>query len=224
MKITKNPELRQHIYNNIRQTVAKDRSGIHLSDLIYCSRKAFFRKMGVSPEPSDELCMLWMTGYAFQAFMFPNENEITVLVDGINCTPDIPGGIEIKSTRQSSRNFDLDNITHYKRQILGYCKALNKLEYDLVVMFVCGNYAPPFPSMDCWHITATQEEVDANWNEVLEKSIKLQEALKAQTPPEPDCMDWECSYCENIDYCQDFPLAQRVLSKKKLDKNTRKEV
>ena len=203
MEITKNPELRNRIYNNIRETVTTDRSGIHLSDLIYCSRKAYFRKLGLAPPPSDELCTLWMTGFAFQAYMFPKDKEIPVVIDSINCTPDLPSGIEVKSTRASLRKFDLNNVTQYKRQILGYCKALGKLEYDLVVLFVCGDYAPPFPKVDCWHIVTTQEEVDANWNECLLRATKILIALEKKEPPEPDCMDWEFEYCENIDMCQD---------------------
>lgn len=213
MIITKNPKLREEIYNNIRATVTKERTGIHLSDLIYCSRKAYFRKLGLAPPPSNELCVLWMTGYAFQTYMFPHDEEVPVLVDGINCTPDIPSGIEVKSTRMSSKKFDLDKVTQYKRQILGYCKALNKLEYDLVVLFVCGNYAPPFPDVDCWHIQTTQEEVDANWDEVLQRAVKLQLALDNQVPPEPDCMDWEWEYCENVESCKDTQCWQKKLLK-----------
>lgn len=203
MIITKNDELRAQIYHNIKESVAQERSGIHLSDCIYCSRKAYFRKRGMAPPPSDELCVLWMTGYAFQAFMFPKDEEIPIQVDGINCTPDIPSGIEVKSTRSSMKKFDLDDTEQYKRQILGYCKALNQLEYDLVVLFVCGNYAPPFPDIDCWHIVASQEEVDANWSEVLQRAVSIQLALDRQEPPAPDCMTWEWEYCENVELCQD---------------------
>ncbi len=203
MIISKNPELRDRIYDNIRDTVTGERPGIHLSDLIYCSRKAYFRKIGLAPPPSNELCVMWMTGYAFQSYMFPHDEEVPVVVDGINCTPDIPSGIEVKSTRRSSRKFNLDDVVQYKRQILGYCKALGKLEYDLVVFFVCGNYAPPFPDLDCWHIETTQEEVDANWAEALQRAVKIQVALKDGVPPEPDYMEWEWEYCENVDNCQD---------------------
>ena len=203
MIITNNPELKEVIYNNIRDTVTGERTGVHLSDLIYCSRKAYFRKMGMSPPPSSELCVLWMTGFAFQVYMFPKEKEIAVELDGIWCTPDITRGIEVKSTRRSSRKFNLDDVVQYKRQILGYCKVLDKLEYDLVVLFVCGNYAPPFPDVDCWHIETTQEEVDANWQEALFRAFRIQLALQHKVPPEPDCMDWEWEYCENIEFCQD---------------------
>jgi len=203
MLIVHNQELRETIYNNIRSNVVKERVGIHLSDTIYCSRKAYFRKLGLSPKPSNDLCVLWMTGYAFQAYMFPLEKEWTIIIDSINCTPDIPSGIEVKSTRMSSKKFDLDNVEQYKRQILGYCKALNKTEYDLVVFFVCGDYKPPFPSLDCWHIVATQEEIDANWRDVLNRAVKIQVGLETGIPPEPDCMDWEWERCECIELCQD---------------------
>jgi len=216
MIISPNPELREKIYNNIRDTVTKEREGIHLSDLNYCSRKAFFRRTGLSPQPTDELCVMWMTGFAFQTYMFPLEKEIPLVVEGIICTPDISNGIEVKSTRQSSRNFDLESMEHWKRQILGYCKALNKLEYDLVVLFVCGNYAPPFPDIDCWHIETTVEEVEDNWNELLRRKHNLLVALTEGIPPKPDCADWEWKYCENIDLCLDTSCyKKKCMGKKK---------
>ena len=52
MIILHNPDMRQQIYDNIRETIVKPREGIHLSDLIYCPRKAYFRKMALSPSPS----------------------------------------------------------------------------------------------------------------------------------------------------------------------------
>jgi hypothetical protein len=203
MLISKNDTLEEQVYANIRGAVVKDRSGIHISDLIYCLRKAYFRKMKLSPPPSNELCLLWLTGYSFQAYMFPSDKEITSIVDGVNCTPDIPTGIEVKSTRQSVRNFDFSTNIGWQRQILGYCKALGKLEYDLVVMFVCGNYAPPFPSIGCWHICVEQEEVDANWSNVIEGKHLLESALESGIPPEPACQDWEWEYCENVEMCED---------------------
>lgn len=142
-------------------------------------------------------------------YMFPYDREIPQIRDGIRCTPDVVRGIEVKSTRQSSRKFDLMGMEHWKRQALGYCKVLNKLEYDFVVFFVCGNYAPPFPDFDCWKIIAEPEEVEENWRWILERRDRLEEALRLQTPPEPDCMDWEWDYCENIDYCEDTSCFQK---------------
>lgn len=216
MIVEKNLILRSQIFDNIRKTVTEDREGIHLSDLIYCSRKAYWRMKGMAPSATDKQCLLWTTGYAFQHWLFPAEIEVPIQVDGIWCSPDISSGIEVKSTRQSSGNFDFDSMLHWKRQILGYCKALNKLEYDLVVMFVCGNYKPPFPNLDCWHIVATQEEVDENWLWICSKALILTHALLTNTPPEPDNEPWECKMCEAINLCSDVFGAQQALGIKKL--------
>jgi hypothetical protein len=139
-------------------------------------------------------------------------------VDGVDCTPDIPSGIEVKSTRMSMAKFEFASQTHWKRQILGYCKALGKTEYDLVVMHVCGSYKPPMPDIACWHITATKEEIDANWAEVLDKAVNLEVAIATQVPPAPDCEDWEADYCENIEFCIDSPCYRH----KKLKLETKK--
>ena len=215
MEITKNIELRKEVLDNIRQTITgHEREGIHLSDLIYCSRKFLIRRAGLAPEPSDEQCMLFMTGFAFQAFMFPKDDEIPYIYDNIICTPDIPTGIEVKSTRRSMGKFSVWDMQHWQKQILGYCKALDKLEYDLVVLFVCGDYKPPFPNMDCWHIQATQEEVNANWAEITARRDKLLAFITSTdsvgiTDVEPDCADWEWEFCENWRYCPDTTCYQK---------------
>lgn len=215
MEFIKNPELKRVIYDNIRQAVQREREGIHLSDTLYCSRKFYWRKKGLAPKPTDEQCLLWSTGYAFQTWMFPLDEEIPLIVGGIVCSPDITRGIEVKSTRQSMRKFIPENMEHWNRQVLGYCKALNKLEYDLVVMFVCGNYAPPFPDLDCWHIVATQEEVDDNWEYVKAKASILASCLDSDVPPEPDNAPWEADYCECVDLCTDsYCYKKRELKEK----------
>jgi hypothetical protein len=215
MDIIKNPELRQVVFDNIRATVDKPRTGIHLSDLIYCPRKAYYRK--ISPvTATDEQCLLWLTGYSFQAYMFPSDKEVTITIDGIDCTPDILRlKTEVKSTRQSSKKFDPYEMKHWLRQILGYCKATGSLEYDLVVMFTAGNYAPPFPNLDCWHIKATQEEVDNNWAQARMVKGLLEEAYRTGTPPPALCMDWEWEYCEHWEQCIDTLCYKKRLARKK---------
>ena len=219
MLVTKNEQLRTQVLDSIRETILKERSGVHLSELIYCPRKAYFRRIGLAPKPDDNLCILWMTGYAFQAYMFPKDEEITEILDGISCTPDIHRGIEVKSTRRSSKYFDFADQESWKVQILGYCKVLGKLEYDLVVFFVCGNYAPPFPTLECWHIVATQEEVDETWAIALRRKDNLILSLLQNVLPQPDCFDWEWEYCECIDQCQDAPCYR----KKQLKGNKREK-
>jgi hypothetical protein len=214
MIVTNSPEMRTHILDSIRARMVQEREGIHLSDLIYCSRKAYWKKQHMQPTPGDDLCILWMTGYAFQSYMFPLDEEITQVIDGISCTPDIHRGIEVKSTRQSSKYFNLHENQAWQIQILGYCKALDKLEYDLVVLFLMGSYAPPFPRVDCWHITTTQEEVDTNWVMVTKRRDILINALLTVTPPEPDCFDWEWKYCDFIDLCTDTVCYRKHLLKK----------
>jgi hypothetical protein len=370
MIVTKNDILRTQVLDTIRNRMVQEREGIHLSDLIYCSRKAYWKKQHMQPTPGNDLCILWMTGYAFQEYMFspkrfdithPRESfmawsivfegcislgkgttkhisqitgeekeyitlvpmvqlsntqynlldsfqklvgyghvekngstksgapywswevksmeevkrvceemlpylpskrkqaelliefctirlekpkervdreeqifqemrslnekgkfrynsngETEVILDGISCTPDIFSGIEVKSTRQSSKYFDLHENQAWQIQILGYCKVLNKLEYDLTVLFLMNNYAPPFPAVDCWHISTTQEEVDANWNMVTNRRDILIQSLLENKPPEPDCFNWEYEYCDFIDLCPDTEcFRKRQLKPKK---------
>lgn len=135
-----NPELVQQIYNKIAERIVKERKGIHLSDLDLCLMKSYHRKMGYSPPPSPQQLCLYISGFAFQEYLFKNSNEQEIVVDGVSCTPDVLPGIEVKSTRASMKKFKPEDMDHWVRRILGYCKALNRTEFDLVVFFTAGDY------------------------------------------------------------------------------------
>lgn len=203
MKVSENNSLTVDVLNNIKETVLADREGIHLSDLIYCIRKPFWKNKGLTPKPTTDQAVLWLTGFAFQAYMFPHDEEVTNVVEGIYCTPDIPSGIEVKSTRMSAGKFNPEDMNHWIRQMMGYCYVLEKTEYDLVVMFVCGDYKPPFPSIKSYHFEFTTEEIIDNWNMITDNRDKLLQAYATDTPPEPNPSDWEWQYCECIDNCPD---------------------
>jgi hypothetical protein len=210
MNFTVNDKLTQDVYKGIYDRIVKDRSGIHVSDLCLCLRKTYFRKMKMAPAPTKEQSLLWATGFAIQQYLYPSP-EVTLTVDGIDCTPDIAlPGIEVKSTRKSMKKFTPDEYDHWTVQILAYCKAMNILEYDLLVFFVCGNYAPPFPDLGAWHGVTTQEEVDQNWQNLLMKKFFLEAAFNKQRPPELACnYSWEWEYCECIELCQDTDCYKR---------------
>ncbi len=136
-----NQDLIEEIYNKIRDRLGREpREGIHLSDLTLCLMKSFHRKRGYSPPPTREQLALFISGFAFQEYLFKNSNNAPVVLDGIHCTLDVLPGIEVKSTRQSMKRFKPEEMGHWERQILGYCKTLERTEFDLVVFFVCGDY------------------------------------------------------------------------------------
>jgi len=216
MKTTKNDALTAALYRHVATSVSTEREGWHLSDLIYCNYKTFYRKTGQAPPPTREQMMMFWMGYAAQFFLVPikPEDARVIVIDGIQMTPDFEsialGGYrielaEMKSTRKSSRNFNPKNTPHYIMQMQGYCKGLGVTAADLIMYFIHGDYKgqPPTPTLDCWTIEFTQEEIDANWEEMKRHRDILDAALKSGNPPDPFIQlgKWECGYCECGDMC-----------------------
>ncbi len=210
MKIKENPEKRQALFDTIRARGHYDdvREGIHLSDLLFCNYKSYYRKKGLTAPLSDEQVLLFMTGYAFQYFLFPKKTycdtgkEKTYEKDGIICSPDVEDEYiteikmplaEVKSTRMNMSKFRVEDNQHYIEQCAGYCCVKEVLSCDLIVFFVMGNYAPPFPNTKIFEINFTEEELEDYWEEFLRRKDVLEEALKNDTLPDPHFgYDWEC--------------------------------
>ncbi len=198
MKVSENLVLYEQIKSTIWARVVKERKDWHLSDSIWCARKTYFRKKKLAPPPSMRQLMLWTMGYAFQDWLFPNNKEQEIEVDGVVCTPDVSLGIEVKSTRGSEAKFNIYEADSWLKQIKGYCKALGKREYDLVPLFLCGDYKPPFPSLPIpSHLEFTQQEIDDNWLEVLGRKGLVEACLEqSRVPPANYKYPWECKDCE----------------------------
>ena len=207
MKIKESPEKRQALFDMIRARGHYDdvREGMHLSDLLFCNYKTYYRKKGLTAPLSDEQVLLFMTGYAFQYFLFPKNPILGELIyekDGIICSPDVEdeyiAGIEIplaevKSTRMNMNKFKVEDNQHYIEQCAGYCAYKGVQSCDLIVFFVMGNYAPPFPNAKIFEINFTEEELADYWKEFLRRKDVLEEALKNDTLPDLHFgYDWEC--------------------------------
>lgn len=130
-----------------------------------------------------------------QGSSFLKDGEVSYIVDGINCTPDVLDGREIKTTRASMKDFN-PRKPHWMFRLMGYCKALGIDSYVLTVVFIIP------AEVRSWQFFFTKEEVEVNWGEVLLRRDILLSALEGQQPPTPDFhQEWECSACENVGYC-----------------------
>lgn len=83
---------------------------------------------------------------------------------------------------------------------------MESYEYDLIVLYLMGNYAPPFPDLLCDTFYFEDEELKANWDKILANKSVLDEALAARKMPEPyqHCYSWECTYCRYKAICNVF--------------------
>lgn len=77
---------------------------------------------------------------------------------------------EAKATYKSTRTVgDLSEQWMWLAQIKAYCKALKTRYAFLHVLFLCGDYSRPIkPLMKMWALEFTQEEIDENWQLIVD--------------------------------------------------------
>ena len=181
---------------NIRQ----QRQGIHLSTVIYCLTRAYF-DFTQYIQPTEEEVMLFALGYGLQDVLTPQEAEAPVFEkDGITYSPDFmlkmdDTYFEIKTTRMSmDKGYLPDTWIEY---IMGGCYIRDITEYELVVLYMMGNWKPPFPKIYAETLKFDQEEILENWYNIIGRRDVLLHDLDAKRPPTPTlwCKEWECKYC-----------------------------
>jgi hypothetical protein len=232
MKIIKDEEAKQEILRRMQTADFQDREGVHQSDLVFCLNKAYLRK--VQPiEPTESETLRWGRGVASQRYLTRKlEDEPTVELDGIQVTPDAlwtdGNPWELKDTDASSTKNPLDSI-HYVRQLLNQCKVLGTTVARLSLLHNMGNwkwvYRPKdpvkiqalidefgedwdaHPTLSVYRFEFTQEEVDANWEQMKERrDLYLELFETGKLYPKPIAlmsgMDWECDWCPYKDQCE----------------------
>lgn len=187
----------------------------HLSSYVYCITKTFFDQK-VQAIPTEEEMLLFAIGYGLQEVLTPPEANIpTYDVAGIIYRPDIGFTplipelqrlTEIKTTRKSSKYHEKEDALPetWVEYMMGGCKMTNTLEYSLVILYLMGNYSPPFPQLYTDRITFEQAELDANWLRLAQRKRVLDEALVVGDPPTPFKWnkEWECKGCRYLLMCQ----------------------
>jgi len=129
-------------------------------------------------------------------------------------TTDIPVGTpyeverlqELKTTRRSAKKHYVDEeipVT-WLAYMMGGCKIRHTNQYDLIVLYMMGNYAPPFPQLYTDTFTFTDEEIEDNWTVIKYNKGVLDTALAENKPPTPfqHCLDWECKSCRYKLVCE----------------------
>lgn len=88
---------------------------------------------------------------------------------------------EVKLTYKSTNTVaNLETQWMWLAQCKGYCKGLNVRVAYLHVLFVCGNYKYPIkPQLKVWRIEFTQEEIDDNW-ELLVDYVRHRQLLERE--------------------------------------------
>jgi len=158
--------------------------GLHLSQ-IYDDLQQSARGMVIGQDKltSEELQWYRSVGYVWErvvddafakCLLSPNCVRLgEVTVDGITGSPDLVDlssddwvVVDTKATFKSSRKLDdlEKNFWTWTVQLKGYCYMVKATRARLLVMHICGNYAPPRPIVKQLELEFTQEELQQNWN------------------------------------------------------------
>jgi len=218
MKRVDNPELKRKVLDHLADLyhIKEVREPNHLSSYVYCRTKAFLDQKQAS-QPNDEEVMLFALGYGLQDVLTPKDIESQVYEKyGIIYRPDLPiiwtGNLgEIKTTRKSAKNHYLDEYIPqtWLDYMMGGCFLTGTDEYDLIVLYMMGNYAPPMPQLYCDTFYFEQSELNMNWSKILAHKKILDSAIASGKPPTPfqNCYDWECKYCRYLLVCNAIAMS-----------------
>jgi len=231
MRRVDNPELKRQVLNHLAglYKIKEVRESNHLSSYVTCRTRTFLDQRQAA-EPTDEEVMLFALGFGLQDVLTPKNMEPIVYTyedviysPDMSFTPttsDIQQLIELKTTRKSARYHYMDDSVPvtWLDYMMGGCKIRGTTQYDLVVLYMMGDFSPPFPVIYCDTFTFEEEEIDANWEKITYNKGVLDAALADNIPPTPfaNCYDWECKYCRYKLVCETIVNAQRLKEDQKL--------
>jgi CRISPR-associated protein Cas4 len=171
---------------------------IHVSDLVYCLRKAYFRLKGVTPtdETAVEYQVIGKTLHKIiqDAFKYV---EVEVENYGVKGTIDILEGqqtkipIEIKTTRKKIEN-EKDIPPTYLTQLAYYLTLLNTHVGYLVILNVIN------ADLKIFTVEINLEETK---KQLLGKKQLLEYALQHENPMILPKLEWQCLTCEFRSAC-----------------------
>jgi len=206
MKLTKNPALKQKFLLKLQKRYDISRTGIHVSDLVYCLREAYWKKKDPQPQTVKTLSFFVDGARRHEALqeLLDVDSEVEVEKYGVVGHVDmleedlfnfIP--VEVKTTRSQNSLPE-----HYLKQLGFYAVLLGVKSGCLVIQRLINE--------DPWEfylVEWTHEEITELEEEMKHKASLLQNALKNETPeilPKAEqTMNWKCQNCLYKQRCGD---------------------
>lgn len=126
--------------------------------------------------------VLWQPGEMCVEGIYMNHDGegLDVIITTTHDNVWMPTLHEIKTTAKSTKTVgDLTTQWMWLAQTKAYCKALNTTRAYLHVLFLRGDWKWPYNmEMKCWQIDYTPEEIEDNWEVLMDyvKQRQIQEA------------------------------------------------
>lgn len=179
--------------------------GIHVSDIVACRRKGWYRLNGEPLVPhSLQTQLMFLMGQGHHSMLELGEEEVhlTIDFDGIRVTGTVdrqedqgdgstfPG--EVKTTRASAGKMKTPT-DHYVEQAASYAVMQKVSRARIHVVFLLGDYkGAKLPQIKTWDLEFSPQEIAA-W----EREMARRAALIAgpEIPGLEEHHAWECNYC-----------------------------
>lgn len=217
MQVSENPSASHDLLQRVREKDNNRLPGLHVSDLLYCARKAWFRLQHPDLSKSGETdadTLIFLLGRGHHELLEQGEKETRVdlqlnamsdegdlveiiahgTIDGLEEDGDLP--IEFKTTRRSSSKSVLDNH-NYIEQLASYCLARDTQRGRLYVLYISGDYkfktGGGGPEIKAFDFFFEEEELD-NWRDELTRRATI--ILDADNIPDIRLhYGYECERC-----------------------------
>lgn len=180
--------------------------GLHVSDLIRCSRMSWYARNGYpKAEHSVRTKLMFMLGQGHHVILQKAREErhpevviaghrVTGSVDDIGLHAD--GTTEIPEEYKSTRggiNKSLWPASHYVEQVATYAWMMGRTFARIFVVYMLGDRgADSVPDGRTYELTFEPEEMAA-WGAELERRTLL--VMADEVPPLREHRSWECDYC-----------------------------
>ena len=204
MMITEAVELKNRFLEALQRRYQETREGIHVSDLVYCLRQAYYRKVDPKPPTIRQLAFFVDGARRHAALQALCGSQVEVQVErwGIRGTIDALNGdgpIEFKSTRAREATPD-----HYWTQLEYYMALTNARRGYLIIQRL--NARRDEDPWEFYLIERTPEELAQIGQEMRSKAQALRRALETRDPsrlpwPSRD-MRWKCRNCPYRQRCR----------------------
>jgi len=184
-----------------------EREGIHISELIFCVRKAWIRRKYNIKVPDEKVLQYARGRFLHRLFWVPGKEEVFKR-EGIFGTPDgyfeEDGGLvplEMKTTVWNVKG--IEDKEFWLDQLKSYCYLADSTTGYIGVFQIVGYGKDRSPKLYAWRVRFTKEELREHWVKLKARRDVLIEALESNTPP-PKLYgghEWECENCECREVC-----------------------
>ncbi len=192
--IADDEELREFFLTKLQEKCAPVRTEIHVSDLCYCLRKAFWRRFK-NRQLSEQQLIFFLDGHqrheGLQGLVKNLKHEVEIRHYGVVGHLDLMDKhpIEIKTTRAKPNG---QKPGHYIRQGAYYCLLTGTNTFSLITQYI-NDGVLKFET-----VNFSKEDLDRYLEDMLGDRDLLQQAYDTKNIsvlPLPDD-NWQCAKCE----------------------------